>query len=78
MYNFELSKTLGQIKPFKENVEKFTHVGVFTFWNSLSNYTADNFNIVVLTDTGNNCINNFIYTLKSKVVFCKYPIKYNT
>ncbi|KAK2191369.1 hypothetical protein NP493_53g05008 [Ridgeia piscesae] len=51
LYNFELSETLGLIEPFKENVEEFTHAGVFTFWTRLSNYTADNFNIVVLTDT---------------------------
>ncbi|KAI0222530.1 hypothetical protein LSAT2_026233 [Lamellibrachia satsuma] len=53
LHTFELPVMLGQMAGFKEMVESFTHGGVFAFWNSLSNYTSESFNIVALTDTAN-------------------------
>jgi len=52
LYNFELPVAMGLVETFKEHAERFMHAGVFTFWSSLNNYTGQDFNIVVLTDTG--------------------------
>ncbi|KAI0222531.1 hypothetical protein LSAT2_026234 [Lamellibrachia satsuma] len=52
LYTFDLPVMMDLVNVFKEKIEEFTHGGVFSLWNSLSNYTSESFNVVALTDTG--------------------------
>ena len=54
LYNFELPIQLALSGGYGI-IAEFVHAGIISFWERLCNYIGADFNMVILTDTGNYC-----------------------